>query len=468
MLQDLGYTFDAGGNVTQLTDGLTTPGHSTQTFDYDDLDRLTQATGAYGTLTYSYNELGNLLSNSQVGTYTYPTSGSSSVRPHAVTQAGSETYTYDANGNLILGAGRIITYDVENRPDQVIQNGITTTFVYDGDGGRVQKTVTQGGSTTTTTYIGKLYVCEGTSCAKLIFAGNQRIAMMQVASGSTSYFHADHLGSTSVLTNGQGIQEQDVSYVPYGDTFSNSGTADVAYKYTGKEQDSSTGLYFYEARYYDPVLGRFISADTIVPSVTDPQALNRYSYARNNPIIFNDPTGHFFKKIFKGIKKGLKAAFKPVTASLNLIAKGLDSIGLGAISQFVVPAAAIIAGVYTAGATFKAYLSSVVGGLGPPTLGQFVTAKALAGFAGGGVAGLVSSGGDFQSGLTGAASGALGGAFAGLGSNPILAGAGTGAVRGAISGENVGKSNPYRCRWWSSAQCLVRKKCCKRFNRRRW
>ena len=109
-----------------------------------------------------------------------------------------------------------------------------------------------------------------------------------------------------MLTDSSGVSEQDVAYYPYGDTRSNTGPADVAYKYTGKEQDDSTGLYFYEARYYDPVLGRFISADTIVPSTTDPQAFNRYSYARNNPIIFNDPSGHFFKKIFKGVKKFAK------------------------------------------------------------------------------------------------------------------------------------------------------------------
>ena len=139
------------------------------------------------------------------------------------------------------------TYDYENRPVSVTKSGTTTTFVYDGDGGRVKKTV----GTTTTTYIGKLYVCVGTSCAKMIFGGGQRIAIKQVSSGSTSYFHPDHLGSTSVLTNSSGVKEEDLVYYPYGETFTNTGTANVAYKYTGKELDDSTGLYFYDARYYD-------------------------------------------------------------------------------------------------------------------------------------------------------------------------------------------------------------------------
>ena len=95
-----------------------------------------------------------------------------------------------------------------------------------------------------------------------------------------------------MLTDGNGTSEEDLVYYPYGETFTNTGTADVAYKYTGKERDGSTGLYFYEARYYDAALGRFISADTIVPDPTDPQAFNRYSYVINNPLRYTDPTGH--------------------------------------------------------------------------------------------------------------------------------------------------------------------------------
>lgn len=65
--------------------------------------------------------------------------------------------------------------------------------------------------------------------------------------GSASYFPPDHLGSTSVLTNSSGVKKEDLVYYPYGDTFTNTGTAKLAYKYTGKELDDSTGLYFYEA-----------------------------------------------------------------------------------------------------------------------------------------------------------------------------------------------------------------------------
>ncbi len=223
-LQDLGYTFDAGGNVTNLTD----PKHGTQILAYDPLDRLTSASGsAYPTtITYTYDQIGNMLSNSQVGTYNYPPSGSNSVRPHAVTTAGGNSYSYDGNGNMTNGPGRTMSFDYENRPVTITKNGTTTTMVYDGDGGRVKKTVNDGVMTTLTTYIGKLYVCEGTtaplSCAKMIFASGKRIAMKQ-ANGTVDYFHPDHLGSTSVLTNSNGVSEQDLAYDPYGETRVNTG-----------------------------------------------------------------------------------------------------------------------------------------------------------------------------------------------------------------------------------------------------
>ncbi|MEW6248918.1 MAG: RHS repeat-associated core domain-containing protein [Nitrospirota bacterium] len=308
--QDLRYLFYPGGNVQTIVDAV----HGNQDFSYDVLDRLILATGLYGsggataTLSYDYDQIGNLIFNSQVGDYRYPASGASSVRPHAVCATGTgvtncsqgTTYTYDANGNLTSGGGRTISYNFENKPTSITSVGQTTQFVYDGDGGRVKKIV----GTTTIRYIGKLYECENTSCTRFIFAGNQRIATV-ASNGAVHYWHPDHLGSSSVITDSTGAQVQAVTYYPYGATRSNTSpnnpAVNVPYKYTGKELDE-TGLYFYEARYYDPTLGRFISADTLVPNPRDPQDLNRYTYAGNNPLRYTDPTGHFrlnFGKFFR-------------------------------------------------------------------------------------------------------------------------------------------------------------------------
>ncbi len=81
--------------------------------------------------------------------------------------------------------------------------------------------------------------------------------------------------------------------MPYGsDRSANALLNRSAYKYTDQEQDAGTGLYNYDARLYDPVLGQFVMADTIVPEPFNPQSLNRYAYCLNNPERYVDPTGH--------------------------------------------------------------------------------------------------------------------------------------------------------------------------------
>jgi RHS repeat-associated protein len=200
---------------------------------------------------------------------------------------------------MISGAGRMMIYDSENRPTSITV-GSATTMVYDYSGERVKKTA----SGVTTTYIGNLVECAG-SCTKFYFAGGTRIALKD-SGGSVYYYHSDHLGSSTVVTNSSGGLYQTLQYYPYGRTRVNSlcggsgeGCASgVKHKYTSQEQDSSTAigtdvstsLYYYRARYYDPVIGRFISADSL--TFRSPQKLNRYSYVLNNPIRYIDPSGH--------------------------------------------------------------------------------------------------------------------------------------------------------------------------------
>jgi RHS repeat-associated protein len=289
--QDLHYTYDRAGNIRAIVDGV----NGNQTFQYDALHRLRSATGPYGIINYAYDEIGNLLCNSQISpcsatrpNYVYPPSGPESVRPHAVLRAGANSFTYDDNGNMLSGAGRTLVYDPDNRPVRIATAQGTTRFVYDGRGGRVMKTT----GTTTTMYIGKLYECTAGQCIKYIFAGDQRLAMQHVESSTVHYYHADHLGSSSVVTDATGRKVQALTYYPFGQTRQDLGTVDVHHKYTGQELDDSTGLYFYNARYYGPSLGRFLTPDTIVQNPYDPQSLNRYAYVRNNPLNLIDPSGH--------------------------------------------------------------------------------------------------------------------------------------------------------------------------------
>ncbi|MBI4847635.1 MAG: hypothetical protein HY808_03540, partial [Nitrospirae bacterium] len=285
---NLSYAYDNGGNITGITDYLDST--KNRTYGYDALDRLTSATSTSygGTLTWQYNTIGNMTYNSRYGNYSY----NDPAHKHAVTNAGADTYTYDANGNMTGGAGRAFIYNYDNRAISVRYGNKVVVSWYDADGNRFEKNVFPAvGVPTTTTYISKLYECTDGVCTKYIFAGTQRIAKINGA--EINYYHTDHLGSSSVITDAAGTKVQEVQYYPFGETLVNNGSVDVSYKFTGQEEDAETGLYYYGARYYDPKLARFVSADTIVPEPFDPQALNRYSYVLNNPVIFTDPSGHY-------------------------------------------------------------------------------------------------------------------------------------------------------------------------------
>jgi len=97
-----------------------------------------------------------------------------------------------------------------------------------------------------------------------------------------------------VITGTAETKVEDVQYLPFGETRTDAGYLSVNHKFTSQELDAETGLYYYGARYYNQVLGRFISPDTIVPDYMNPQSLNRYSYVLNNPLYYKDPTGHYY------------------------------------------------------------------------------------------------------------------------------------------------------------------------------
>jgi RHS repeat-associated protein len=115
--------------------------------------------------------------------------------------------------------------------------------------------------------------------------------------GIVHYFVTDHLGSTQKMINANGSKYPsennfEIKYASWGSDQPNNPNLGTSFKYTGQRQ-AEAGLYFYNARWYDPEIGRFIQADSIIPSPGNPQNWDRYSYARNNPVRYNDPTGHY-------------------------------------------------------------------------------------------------------------------------------------------------------------------------------
>ena len=177
------------------------------------------------------------------------------------------------------GTAYLQTFDAENRLASVTKNGsVVATFTYDGDGNRVKK---MEGSVTTV-YVGGHYeknISTGV-VTKYYYAGSQRIAQRK---GSVVYYlHADHLGSTSLATcgsgstcggNGAATPNSRTWYKPYGELRAGGSTLPTDRRYTGQRWEAGLGLYDYGARYYDPLLGRFVSADTVVPGTTCPERL---------------------------------------------------------------------------------------------------------------------------------------------------------------------------------------------------
>ena len=187
-------------------------------------------------------------------------------------------------------------------------------------GGEGTQSASADTSAATTLYVGSLYEEHSADKTHFIFLGGTRIASVTNPSasgvgGKVLYYHADHLGGTNLLTDAFGVVKELTEYEPFGSLSRHEKYGDdestAWYYFTGKPLDDETGLYFFGARYYNPVIGRFITPDTIVQSPGNPQTLNRYSYAGNNPVNHIDPSGHSWKKFWAkyGGWFGLTGAF---------------------------------------------------------------------------------------------------------------------------------------------------------------
>jgi RHS repeat-associated protein len=288
-LQDLVYHYDQVGNVTAIVDNIFS---GSRIFTYDALNRLETAYGYFGTnqaikdCSYSYNSIGNIMNKCGV-TFTY----GDPLHPSAVTQISTgKTYVYDdANGNMTSGGGRTFTWDVDNRVTSVSMGGVTS-MEYDYSGMRVKKDGI--GGTTLYPFPGVEIDPSGVM-TKFIRIGTENFASRK-GTDQYRFYHNDHLGGVNVITDGSGARCQLNEYDPWGSVSKQDGNCDPTHRFTGKELDPETGLYYYGGRYYDPEISRFISPDPFVQDPEDPQNLNRYSYVLNDPQGYTDPSGYFY------------------------------------------------------------------------------------------------------------------------------------------------------------------------------
>jgi RHS repeat-associated protein len=305
-LMNRAYTSTPAGDIESIDDVVT---GNTRFYEYDKLHRLTSEHSSVDD--YSYLK-------QQVLDFYYDQG-----KPlHAVSRidsiGGSQEFLYDANGNMTSGADlndadnpakRTITYNSNNMPVTIDHsiNGVTT-FVYDGNNSRAKKS----GSNGTVYYYGPHFENHGGRLVKYIFAGGQRVAVIK--DGKTHYFHNDHLGSSSIITNAAGAKVQETDYLPFGGQRGSNTITVSNYGFTDQERDPESGLYNYNARLYDPALGVFISSDSIVPDPYGPQSMNKYGYCINNPLVYIDPSGHsWLSDVWGGIEKSFDG-LNPVSA----------------------------------------------------------------------------------------------------------------------------------------------------------
>ncbi|MBX4197798.1 FG-GAP-like repeat-containing protein [Candidatus Parcubacteria bacterium] len=331
---DARYTYDSVGNITEISDLPDTSAYKIMAYTYDDLHRLTSASstlilanGSSYKHEFAYNAIGNMTYKSDKGTYAY--SGTGLTNPHAVTGIGTTTYAYDTWGNMVSSnAGLSNIFDYRNLMTQSSLAGrATTTYLYDHDGNRVRY-VAKG---TTTLFANKLYNVQGATTTRHIFAGNELVATVETKGATTNiyYIHTDHLGGSSVVTDSTGMNTVEVTdYHPYGTMRMNEHYVtnfSEQRKFTGHEYDQETGFNYMGARYQDPRIGRFISQDPLflalgdeqkVKNITrksqqeilsDPQMLNSYAYARNNPLIYVDQDGQFSFSIMGAFPESTQA-----------------------------------------------------------------------------------------------------------------------------------------------------------------
>jgi RHS repeat-associated protein len=345
-------TTNNNGNVRSQT--ITAPAYkgdaafsATQTYSYDPLNRLSSAYELNGSQqetwrqTYSYDRYGNRnldetqtkkINGANVLAAAIDDTNRATLNPtvststNRISQAG---YTFDPAGNLLCDIMHpcapapsltpYFTYDGENHVTKAgggAQAG-GADYSYDGGGQRVLK-------------------ASGSQVTVFVYdAGGKLVAEYsnQISYNGTSYLTQDTLGSTRVVTNKDGGVVSRHDYQPFGEEINSLALpktgreslqsynfGSVRQKFTAKERDNETGLDYFGARYYSSSQGRFTGIDVVGPDVTNPQTLNKYRYALNNPLRYIDPNGKqeqgesltdSIRNYFAALVRRLKAQLSP-------------------------------------------------------------------------------------------------------------------------------------------------------------
>ena len=232
--------------------------------NYDPMGNITKFDSVSGTIHYQYN--------------------SSTKRLESTTGQKAYSFSYDERGNVTDNGFHSFTFNLANQ--MVSADG--NDYIYDGHSRRVKTDDGNG-----VRY--SMYLMDGTLIYERIngnnreyyYLGNQLVA--QQGAGAKTYIHPDLLGSSSAKSDVNKIVAR-FRYAPFGSAWGKSEQNEIGY--TGHKFDTDIGLSYMQARYYDPVIGRFYSNDPVGPNRTNPiMSFNRYIYVNNNPYKYTDPTG---------------------------------------------------------------------------------------------------------------------------------------------------------------------------------
>ena len=287
--QRYGYTYDSMGNIATYA----APGKGTVTYTYDNQGQLLSAAGDT-TYTYTYDGAGNILTASD-GTATHSYTYGDTDWKDLLTAFNGQTITYDAIGNptsYFNGTRWNFTW-VNGRSLATASDGTNSlSFAYDAGGLRTSKTV---GSTTYRYYYagGKLMrMTWGTNTIDFFYDANGTPYAMKY--NGTAYYYITNLqGDVMRIVDASQNIVTSYDYDPYGKVISATGTlASVnPLRYRGYVYDQETGFYYLQSRYYDPVVGRFINADVLVSAGRLNLICNMFAYCHNNPANYLDTNG---------------------------------------------------------------------------------------------------------------------------------------------------------------------------------
>jgi RHS repeat-associated protein len=332
LIEENYYEYDNNNNVTK---------ENSKVFTYDALNRIATSDDTE----YDYDGAGNILSKSildgstlKVTGYSYNEKNQllSAVTLENITVTSESTYTYDDNGNQLTETTNLITttntYNPRNELIEVNDGQTVAEYVYNAEGKRIQKAADN--ITTNYIYDGDNIILELDDQNDQVANNIYGLALIKRTTDTEGYYlYNGHGDVTKILDDTNTILNTYV-YDNFGKIISETGTFNNPYKYAGYYYDSETQTYYLQARYYNPEIQRFITEDTYRGNIDDPLSLNLYTYVKNNPLIYTDPSGHFFKEIGAGFKYIGERAAAILDAGSELLYDSV--IGLGNLGYSIV------------------------------------------------------------------------------------------------------------------------------------